>query len=133
LERERQAAAAAAKNGPTPLQYMIQTMNDPSVDQHRRDRMALEAAPYMHPKLTAIAVGPSDGSPSSNLTVTTINVISVPSGLSHDLQPIDVTRQRLASPLLESVEVEEVGEGEHEPELEPAPALEPSEQLPDEA
>lgn len=34
-----------------PLAYMLQVMNDPEADPGRRDRMAVAAAPYMHPKV----------------------------------------------------------------------------------
>jgi hypothetical protein len=35
----------------TPLGYMLRTMNDPDVDPVRRDRMAIAAAPFMHPRM----------------------------------------------------------------------------------
>ncbi len=35
----------------TPLEYMQRVINDPSIDAGRRDRMAVAAAPYMHPKM----------------------------------------------------------------------------------
>jgi len=34
----------------TPLEYMLKIMNDPTVDKARRDRMAVSAAPFMHPR-----------------------------------------------------------------------------------
>ena len=34
----------------TPLEYMLAVMNDPSAPVMRRDRMAMAAAPYLHPK-----------------------------------------------------------------------------------
>ena len=33
-----------------PLDYMLEVMNDAKVDASRRDRMAIAAAPFMHPK-----------------------------------------------------------------------------------
>lgn len=30
---------------------MLSVMNDPGADQGRRDRMAVAAAPYLHPKI----------------------------------------------------------------------------------
>jgi hypothetical protein len=33
-----------------PLTYMLKVMNDPSVDSVRRDRMAVSAAPFCHPR-----------------------------------------------------------------------------------
>lgn len=40
--------AAAAKM--TPLDYMLKVMNDPTEDKDIRARMAVAAAPYMHPR-----------------------------------------------------------------------------------
>lgn len=33
-----------------PLDYMLKVMNDQSADKDRRDRMAIAAAPFMHPR-----------------------------------------------------------------------------------
>lgn len=33
-----------------PLDYMLAVINDQSIDAARRDRMAVAAAPYLHPK-----------------------------------------------------------------------------------
>ena len=35
----------------TPLAYLLMVINDPTVDSDRRDRLAIAAAPYCHPKL----------------------------------------------------------------------------------
>lgn len=40
----------AAPVGQTPLEYMLAVMNDPDADKGRRDRLAVAAAPYLHPK-----------------------------------------------------------------------------------
>lgn len=42
-------AEAAAENM-TPLDYMLKVMMDDKADPLRRDRMAVSAAPYMHPR-----------------------------------------------------------------------------------
>ena len=41
----------------TPLDYMMNVINDPSADETRRDRMAQAAAPYVHPKAADAAPG----------------------------------------------------------------------------
>lgn len=41
----------------TPLEYMVDVMNDPDADQTRRDRMALAAAPYVHGKIAEVGAG----------------------------------------------------------------------------
>lgn len=43
-----------------PLQYMIAVMNDATVDANRRDRMAVAAAPYCHPKVSEQKIGKKD-------------------------------------------------------------------------
>jgi hypothetical protein len=50
----KEARRAARKEGVTPLRYMLRTMNDPSVDEARRDRMAIAAAPFCHPRADAV-------------------------------------------------------------------------------
>jgi hypothetical protein len=35
----------------TPLEYMLTVMRDPNADTVRRDRMAINAAPYCHGKV----------------------------------------------------------------------------------
>jgi len=35
----------------TPLAYLLQVINDPNADSDRKDRLAIAAAPYCHPKL----------------------------------------------------------------------------------
>lgn len=37
-----------------PVDYMLRVMRDPSVNTKRRDAMATAAAPYLHPKLSAV-------------------------------------------------------------------------------
>ena len=43
----------ASAKGELPLDYMLRTMRDGSVDPRRRDEMAKAAAPYLHSKLVA--------------------------------------------------------------------------------
>jgi hypothetical protein len=41
----------------TPLEYMLHVVNDPKADVDRRDRMAIAAAPFVHEKVTDVAIG----------------------------------------------------------------------------
>ena len=41
----------------TPLQYMLRVLNDETVPDDRRDRIAGMAAPYVHPKVIQAARG----------------------------------------------------------------------------
>ncbi|RIY00201.1 hypothetical protein D3218_13015 [Aureimonas flava] len=57
-QRERDVA----KGGDTPLDYMLKVMRNPRADGERRDRMAVAAAPYVHPKLASMQhTGPKGG------------------------------------------------------------------------
>ena len=49
-----EARAAAAATGVLPLDYMLSVMRNPAADSKRRDAMAMAAAPYLHPRLTAV-------------------------------------------------------------------------------
>jgi hypothetical protein len=46
--------AEVAKSKRTPLEHMVAVMLDETADQDRRDRMAVAAAPYLHPRLQSI-------------------------------------------------------------------------------
>lgn len=43
--------------GRTPLEYMLTVMNDQDADVTRRDRMAIAAAPFMHPRVERTVLG----------------------------------------------------------------------------
>ena len=47
----------ARKAGMTPLDYMLDVMNDDQADKARRDRMAIAAAPFVHARAEAVAEG----------------------------------------------------------------------------
>src|SRR5215469_1766003 len=48
-------ADQAATDGVLPFEYMLAVMRDPNVEPERRDRMAVAAAPYIHPRLAVVA------------------------------------------------------------------------------
>jgi hypothetical protein len=53
-KRTREIADEAATHGLMPLEYILSVVRDPSVEPERRDRMAIAAAPCIHPRLAAI-------------------------------------------------------------------------------
>jgi hypothetical protein len=55
-EAVNQAVIAAVELHQTPLEYMLAVFRDPTVDERRRDMMAMAAAPYVHAKLAVTAV-----------------------------------------------------------------------------
>jgi hypothetical protein len=72
-----EARAAAAATGVLPLDYMLGIMRDPTADHKRRDAMAMAAAPYLHPRLTAIdaKLSPANAEQSSERTSLTLEFI----------------------------------------------------------
>lgn len=57
----REIADAAAKEGITPLEHMLNVMRNEEVDDRRRDEMAKAAAPFIHPRLAATELSGPDG------------------------------------------------------------------------
>jgi hypothetical protein len=55
-EKTREIAEAAAVEGITPLEYMLNVMRDDFAPRDRRDEMAKAAAPYVHPRLSSAEV-----------------------------------------------------------------------------
>jgi hypothetical protein len=72
-----EARAAAAATGTLPLDYMLTVMRDPTADNKRRDAMAMAAAPYLHPRLTAIdaKLSPANAQQSSETPSLTVEFI----------------------------------------------------------
>lgn len=60
VKPEDEASVEAEKLDLTPLEYMLQVMNDRTVEKARRDRMAVAAAPYVHGKAPDAATGKKD-------------------------------------------------------------------------
>ena len=52
-KKTKEIAAKAAKEGISPLEYMLSVMRDSS-DEDKRFEAAKAAAPYIHPRLAAI-------------------------------------------------------------------------------
>lgn len=53
-KRTQEIVAAAVNEGLTPLEHMLNVLRDPAADDKRRDAMAVAAAQFMHPKLSAV-------------------------------------------------------------------------------
>ena len=67
LKRE----AEIASTGITPLEYMLKTLRNETLDHKERMDAATSAAPYCHPKLATIAhTGPDGGAINLYLTLT---------------------------------------------------------------
>jgi len=56
--QQRQAEVAAS--GITPLDYLLRVLRDEAAERSDRMEAAKNAAPYVHPRLTTVAVGQAD-------------------------------------------------------------------------
>jgi len=52
----------------SPLDYMLDVMNDPGADDGRRDRMAIAAAPYVHARAADAKLGKKEEAEQAALT-----------------------------------------------------------------
>lgn len=59
----RERLQALMDSGETPLEYMLRIMRDKMVDDERRDKMALAAASYMHPRLASTEISGNPDKP----------------------------------------------------------------------
>jgi hypothetical protein len=75
-KRTQVTIEGAKAGGELPLDYMLRIMRDPKASNTRRDEMARTAAPYLHPKITAITyTPPQDEADEDN----TINLVFIQS------------------------------------------------------
>lgn len=70
----------ARKSGLTPLEYMLDVVNDEGADELRRDRMAVAAAPYVHPKAGEVPLGKKEQRQVRAEEATSAGKFAVPSG-----------------------------------------------------
>ena len=64
-----------------PVEWMLAVLRDPEAEQSRRDQMAVQAAPYLHAKLNAIAVSSTNGNGGNGGgDVNIVQIIAVPRG-----------------------------------------------------
>lgn len=53
-KRTQEIVAKAAEGGLLPLEYMLATLRDPNQPHDERFKAAVNAAPYLHPKLATV-------------------------------------------------------------------------------
>ena len=65
-----------------PVEWMLAVLRDPEAEQHHRDLMAIQSAPYLHAKLNAVAVSSLSDSHflSDNANANVLQILSVPRG-----------------------------------------------------
>jgi len=98
-KRKRRIVDRAAAEGITPVEFLLQTMRDETLELHVRMQAARDAAPFVHPRLAAISaradfrVAPID---QASIYVQEIHVVPVPSGRY-------LTSQEAAEPIIEAL------------------------------
>lgn len=98
--REREVA----KMGQTPLEYMLRVMRDSRAKGDRRDKMAVAAAPYVHPKLASMQHTGRNGGPIQTVDLTQLS--------GDDLERLEALFGLLAGATGDDAEDDPSGEGE---------------------
>ena len=62
-----------------PVEWMLAVLRDPECEQSRRDQMAIQAAPYLHPRLNAVATSNVRGGEASG-DVNILQIYAIPRG-----------------------------------------------------
>jgi hypothetical protein len=75
----------------TPLEHLLETLNNPLVGQARKDKVAESLLPYLHPRLSATATISAGGNSNNNNDRPMMMVGSVPRGSSINLKTGEIT------------------------------------------
>src|SRR6476646_4976993 len=66
-----------------PIEWMLAVLRDPEAEQSRRDQMAVQAAPYLHPRLNAVATTNLNGREGDTIN-NIVQILAVPRGARID-------------------------------------------------
>jgi hypothetical protein len=79
--QKRHKVAVEDNDALMPVEWMLAVLRDPEAEQHRRDRMAEVAAPYLHPRLNAIEIGTTNrGNGVAGGDINIVQIFAVPRG-----------------------------------------------------
>jgi hypothetical protein len=67
-----------------PVEWMLAVLRDPEAEQSRRDEMAKQAAPYLHPRLNAVGITSTNGNSGGDINI--VQILAVPRGAQVDLK-----------------------------------------------
>lgn len=101
--KSREIANAAIVRGcKLPLEYMLAVIEDETAAQTRRDQMAIAAAPYVHPRLSAVQTNNTNVNHKGGDTGI-INIFAVPRGahISKDGEGVTIEGESVALKPLE--------------------------------
>jgi hypothetical protein len=69
-----------------PVEWMLAVLRDPEAEQSRRDQMAIQSAPYLHPRLNATSVTSTHGNADRGGDINIVQIFAVPRGARVDLK-----------------------------------------------
>ena len=61
-----------------PVEWMLAVLRDPEAEQSRRDQMAVQAAPYLHPRLNAVGITSTNGNSGGDINI--VQIFAEPRG-----------------------------------------------------
>jgi hypothetical protein len=89
---------AIVRGAKLPLEYMLQVIEDETATQTRRDQMAIAAAPFCHPRLSAVTTSNTNVNHKGDDNPTGIvNIFAVPRGahITHDGTGVTIDGQAI--------------------------------------
>jgi len=93
--------AQIGTDGYLPIEYMLALMRDEKAEPQRRDAMAIQAAPYCHARLNAVARTDVKGAGAGDINI--VQIYAVPRGAALNVKDDTITIDGEATPL-ESIE-----------------------------
>ena len=78
--RQVRIPAKTIEKGLLPLDYMLAMMRDDQIEPLRRDQMAIQCAPYIHPRLGAVLQASIPGRDIVEEAAAAVNIVSIPRG-----------------------------------------------------
>jgi len=97
-------AAIVGRDEYLPIEYMLALMRDEQAEPQRRDAMAIQAAPYCHARLNAVATSPLNSSGAGQGDINIVQIFAVPRGAALDVKGGTVTIEGKADVELTTLE-----------------------------
>ena len=82
--QKRHKVVVADPTALMPVEWMLAVLRDPEAEQSRRDEMAKQAAPYLHPRLNAVGITSTNGNSGGDINI--VQIFAVPRGARVDLK-----------------------------------------------
>ena len=83
---KRHKVVVADPSALMPVEWMLAVLRDPECEPQRRDQMAIQAAPYLHPRLAMAGVTSTNIATDHGGDVNIVQIFAVPHGASLDVK-----------------------------------------------